>query len=171
MQQDLRVWWWTIATVGWFVFVGLLAYPAVSKHHPPKPTWFTMVIGWYAIFLIIGIYQRTKMMWPQRPREGAATAEILAYRLALERRRDEQRRWPARRLAVIAGTIALAILLSCIPLILGTRTKPADVVWAPILIVAMAVAIYAGTRKFTNRAAKAFQQEIDDLSRTRNTRK
>jgi hypothetical protein len=86
------------------------------------------------------------------------------YRLLLEQRRDEQRRWPARRLPVIACTSSVAFLLGIVRLFAGASTKPMDAFSIPILIAAFALASYAFTRKLTNHAAAAFQQELDDTS-------
>jgi hypothetical protein len=51
MQRDLRVWWWTIAAVGFAAGVGLLALPAAAPIRP-------LVVRWLVLFAVIGVYQR-----------------------------------------------------------------------------------------------------------------
>jgi hypothetical protein len=158
MQRDLRLWWWTIAVVGFSACVGLLAVPATARIRP-------LILGWLAAFMIIGVYQRRKTRWPERSPESATTNELHSYRIALERRRDEQRRWPARRLPTIVGIVTIAALVGLVRWFtpLGT-TKPMDAFEGPLLVAAVAFAFYVFTRKLTNRAAVAFQRELDDVS-------
>ena len=60
MQRDLRIWWWTIAVVGFSACVGLLAVPATARIRP-------LILGCLAAFIIIGVYQRRKTRWPETP--------------------------------------------------------------------------------------------------------
>jgi hypothetical protein len=165
MQRDLRVWWWTIAVVGLTACVGLLAHPATVRIRP-------FILGWWGAFLIIGSYQRRKTRWPVRPPENATTSELHSYRIALERRRDEQRRWPARRLPVIVGTVTIAVLVGLVRLFASNGTRPLmDAFAGPLLVAAVAFAMYLFTRKLTNRAAAAFQRELDDVSQRMSSRR
>ena len=159
MQRDLRLWWWTIAVVGFSACVGLLAVPATARIRP-------LILGWLAAFMIIGVYQRSKTRWPERPPESATTNELHSYRIALTRRRDEQRRWPARRLPMIAGPVTIAVLVGLVRLFAPHgSTKPLmDAFAGPLLVAALTFAISLFTRKLTNRAAVAFQRELDDVS-------
>ena len=159
MQRDLRVWWWTIAAVGLSACVVVLAHPAMVRLRP-------FILGWLAAFLIIGLYQRRKTRWPERPPESATTHELHSYRMVLERRRDEQLRWPAGRLPVIAGTVTIVVLISLARLFAssGSSSPLMDAFAGPLLVAGVAFAMYVFTRKFTNRAAAAFQRELDDLS-------
>jgi hypothetical protein len=156
MQRDLRVWWWTIAVVGLTACVGLLAHPTTGPIRP-------FILGWLAAFLIIGLYQRRQTRWPERPPKGATTNELHSYRIALERRREAQRRWPARRLPVIVGSVTMAVLVGLARWFESNGTKM-DVLAGPLLVGAVAFALYVFTRKLTNRAAAAFQRELDDVS-------
>jgi hypothetical protein len=117
--------------------------------------------------MIIGLFQRRKTCWPERPPESATTDELHSYRMALERRREEQRRWPARRLPMIVGPVTIAVLVGLVRLFAPHgSTKPLmDAFAGPLLVAALALAIYVFTRKLTNRAAAAFQRELDDVSR------
>jgi hypothetical protein len=159
MQRDLRVWWWTIAVVGLAACVGLLALPATVRIRP-------FILAWLAAFLIIGLYQRRKTRWPERPPESATTNELHSYRMALEGRRDEQLRWPARRLPIIVGTVTIAVLISLVRLFAssGSTNPLMDGFAGPLLVAGVAFAMYVVTRKLTNRAAAAFQGELDDVS-------
>jgi hypothetical protein len=158
-QRDLRVWWWTIAVVGLTACVGLLAHPATVRIRP-------FILGWFAAFLIIGLHQRRKTRWPERPPESATTNELHSYRLVLERRRDEQLRWPARRLRIVVGTVTIAVLISLVRLFAssGSTNPLMDAFAGPLLVAGIAFAMYVFTRKLTNRAAAAFQRELDDVS-------
>jgi hypothetical protein len=158
MQRDLRIWWWTIAVVGLTACVGLLAHPATARIRP-------IILGWLAAFMIIGLYQRRSTRWPERPPESETANELRSYRLALERRRDEQRRWPARRLPMIVGTVTIAVLVGLVRWFAPHgSTKPMDAFAGPLLVAAVAFAIYVFTLKRTNRAAAAFERELDDVS-------
>ena len=158
MQRDLRGWWWTIAAAGFTAGVGVLAFPGTA---PVRP----VVVGWLALFAIIGIYQRRQTIWPRQPRAGADVGEIDSYRRALERRRDEQLRWPARRLHWIVGTVTVAFLLGLVRLAApGAGIRFGDLFVGPVAVAAVAFAMYAFTRRLTNRAAAAFQRELDDVA-------
>lgn len=159
MQRDLRVWWWTIAVAGLTACVGLLAHPATVRIRP-------LILGWLAIFLIIGLYQRKKTRWPERPSVSATTNELQCYRMALERQRDEQRRWPIRRLPMIVGTVTIAVLVGLVRLFAssGSRKPLMEAFAGPLLVAAVAFAMYVFTRKLTNRAAAAFERELEDGS-------
>jgi len=158
-QRDLRVWWWTIAVAGLAACVGLLAHPATARIRP-------FILGWLAAFLIIGLQQRRKTWWPEKPPESATTNQLHSYRLVLERRRDEQLRWPARRLRTTVGTVTIAVLISLVRLFASSGSTNAlmDAFAGPLLVAGIAFAMYVFTRKLTNRAAAAFQRELDDVS-------
>jgi hypothetical protein len=51
---------WMGLAAGWFALVAVLAYPALTKYQPPKPTWLVWVFGWYAVFSIIGAFHRIR---------------------------------------------------------------------------------------------------------------
>jgi hypothetical protein len=159
LQRDLRIWWWTIAVVGFSACVGLLAHPATARIRP-------FILGWLAAFMIIGLYQRRQTRWPERPPECATTNELRSYREALELRRDEQRRWPARRLPVMVGTVTIAVLVGLVRWFAAHgSSKPIDAFAGPLVVAAVAFAFFVFTRKLANRAAAAFQRELDDASR------
>jgi hypothetical protein len=67
---------------------------------------------------------------------------------------------------VIVDTLTVALLLALVQLFRGNSTKPTDVFGGPILIAVVRFVMYAFTRKLTNRAAEAFQRELDEVSRT-----
>ncbi len=159
MQRDLRVWWWSIAAVGFTACVGLLAHPATAPIRP-------FILGWLAAFLIVGLYQRRKTQWPAKPPEHATASALHAYRTALERRRDDQRRWPARRRMVLVGTVTLAGFVGLARLFAsGSSTRPVtDAFAGPLLVAAVVCAMYVFTLKLTNRAAAAFERERDEVS-------
>jgi hypothetical protein len=156
MQRDLRVWWGTIAALGFTVGVGLLLVPTVA---PVRP----LVVAWLVIFGLIGVYQRSKTTWPQPPSAAGQADEIGRYRAALERRRDEQYRWPARQLRWLVGAVAMVFLVG----VVGIRNPRSAVTTTP-LVTSLAVAmvglgLYAFTRKMTARAAADFQRALDQL--------
>ena len=102
----------------------------------------------------------------QPPRGGLTTAgERQVYRAELERRRDEQYKWPARQPVLIIGVVGVALLLGAIRL-LSPSAGPvslASVLVGPVVVAMLALGMYLLTRRFTNRAAAAFQREIDAL--------
>jgi hypothetical protein len=159
MQRDLRFWWWTIAVLGLAGWLGLFVYPATSRFRP-------ILLAWLIAFVVIGAYQRRKTQWPQPPQEGLTTArERQVYRAELERRRDEQYKWPARQPVLMIGIVGVALLLSAIRF-LSPSAGPvslANVLVGPIVVAMLALGMYLLTRRLTNRAAAAFQREIDAL--------
>jgi hypothetical protein len=159
MQRDLRFWWWAIAVLGFAGWLGLFAYPATSPFRP-------ILLAWLIAFVAIGVYQRRKMRWPQRPQEGMATAgERQVYRAELERRRDEQYKWPARQPALMIGVVGVAVLLGAVRFFSPSAgpVSLASVLVGPTVVALLALGMYLLTRRFTNRAAAAFQREIDAL--------
>jgi hypothetical protein len=157
MQRDLHRWWWTIAAVGFTAGVGLLAIPSTAPIRP-------LVVAWLALFVGIGVYQKRLTYWPQRPDIGADRDSVSRYRTALEFRRDEQARWPARRLRWIAGVVTVAFLLSLVRLFVPSGgTPPATGALFPLAVACGAFTLFAFTRRMTNRAAAGFQQEMDAL--------
>ncbi len=161
MQRDLRVWWWTIAVLGSTGWLVLFIYPATSRFRP-------FLIAWLIAFVVIGAYQRRKTRWPQPPQEGLATAGgRQAYRAALERRRDEQYKWPARRRPLMIGVVAIAFLFGATRLFVlspnGGQVPFTIALAGPAVVAALILGMYLFTRRFTNRAAAAFQREIDAL--------
>jgi len=159
MQRDLRFWWWTIAVLGIAGWLGLFVYPATSRFRP-------ILLAWLIAFVVIGAYQRRRTRWPQPPQEGLATAgERQVYRAALERRRDEQYKWPARQPVLMIGVVGVAVLFGAVGF-LSPATGPvslASVLVGPSIVAVLALGMYLLTRRFTNRAAAAFQHEIDAL--------
>jgi hypothetical protein len=157
MQRDLRFWWWTLAVLGSTGWLGLFLYPAMSRFRP-------VLIAWLIAFVVIGVYQRRKARWPQPPQEGLATAAgRQAYRAALERRRDEQHTWPARRRPLMIGVVALAFLFGATGLFVPSPNGGQVPLVGLAVVAALVVGMYVFTRRFTNRAAAAFQREIDTL--------
>jgi hypothetical protein len=122
---------------------------------------------WLVMFAVIGLYQRRKTHWPERPPESATPDDVHAYRVALERRRDEQRRWPARRLPVLVGTVTIAFVAGLVRLFAphGGPDPLMSAFAGAFLVVAVACAMYAFTLKLTNRAAADFQRELDAMPR------
>jgi hypothetical protein len=66
-RWDIGVCGWMGIVGGWFALVAVLAYPALSKYQPPKPTWLVAVFGWYAMFSAIGVAHRITANWGQGP--------------------------------------------------------------------------------------------------------
>jgi hypothetical protein len=161
MQRNLRFWWWTIAVLGFSGWLGLFIYPATSRFRP-------VLIAWLIAFVVIGAYQRRKMQWPKSLQEGLETAGgRQAYRAQLERRRDEQYKWPARRRPVMIGVVAIAFLFSAIRLFVlspnGGQVPFTNALAGPAVVAVLVLGMYLFTRRFTNRAAAAFQRTIDTL--------
>jgi hypothetical protein len=161
MQPDLHFWWWTIAVLGLAGWLGLFVYPSTSRFRP-------ILLAWLIAFVVIGAYQRRKARWPQPPPEGLATADgRQAYRAALERRRDEQYKWPARRRALMVSVVACAFLLGAARLFVlspnAGQVPLTNSFAGPAVIVVLVLGMYLFTRRVTNRAAAAFQREIDTL--------
>jgi len=159
MQRDLRFWWWTIAVLGFAGWLGLFVYPATSRFRP-------ILLAWLIAFVAIGAYQRRKMRWPQRPPEGMATGgERQVYRADLERRRDEQYKWPARQPVLMIGVVGVALLLGAARLLTPSAgpVSLTTVLVGPSVVAVLVLGMYLLTRRFTNRAAAAFQREIDAL--------
>jgi len=66
---------------------------------------------------------------------------------------------------LIIGVVGVALLLGAIRL-LSPSAGPvslASVLVGPVVVAMLALGMYLLTRKFTNRAAAAFQREIDAL--------
>jgi hypothetical protein len=161
MQRDLRFWWWTIAVLGFTGWLVLFIYPATSRFRP-------VLIAWLIAFVVIGAYQRRRTRWPQPPQDGLATSGgRQAYRAELERRRDEQYKWPARRRPLMIGVVALAFLFGATRLFVlspnGGQVPFTIALAGPAVVAALILGMYLFTRRFTNRAAAAFQREIDSL--------
>ena len=95
----------------------------------------------------------------------ATAGERQVYRAELERRRDEQYKWPARRPALMIGVVGVAVLLGAVRLFSPSAgpVSLASVVVGPTVVALLALGMYLLTRRFTNRAAAAFQREIDAL--------
>jgi hypothetical protein len=159
MQRDLRLWWWAIAVVGFTGSIGLLLLPAMARIRP-------LVFGWLIAFAAIGLYQRRRTLWPQRPPPSAPISAVNAYRAALERRRDQQLRWPARRVPVLVGTVAATLLVGLAGWLTAGRSL-IDAFTGPLVIAALAFALFVFTRRMTDRAATAIQRKLDQLSQTR----
>jgi hypothetical protein len=162
MQRDLRIWWWTIAVVGVTGWLALFLYPATQM----RP----FLLIWLILFVAIGAYQRRRTLWPELPAEGLETAAgRRAYRASLEHRRDQQYKWPARRRPLVIGVIALAFILGATKFLLSPNAGPLPRLMAFVVPASMAVLLVAThyfTRRFTDRAAAAFQREIDTLDST-----
>jgi hypothetical protein len=159
MQRDLRIWWSAISVVGFTGWLGLFVYPGMTQFRP-------FLLLWLVVFVVIGVYQRRKTLWPPPPPEGLdSTAGRQVYRASLERRRDDQFKWPARQPVVILGTVVFSVLVGVavflqspkagLPLILALAV--------PVSVVVLVLGLHFFTRRFTDRAAAAFQREIDDL--------
>ena len=156
MQRDLRVWWWAIMAIGFAAAVVFLALPASGPMRP-------LVFAWLIAFAAIGLYQRRRTLWPRQPPATAPIdAATAAYRAALELRRDQQRRWPARRVPVLIATVAVALLVGLAGWLVAGRSA-VDAFRGPLVIIALALALFAFTRRMTNRAAADFQRELDRL--------
>jgi hypothetical protein len=159
MQHDLRLWWWTIAILGLSGWLGLFLYPAVARYRP-------LLLAWLVAFAAIGMYQRRKTRWPQLPPKGLTTLEERRlYRAELERRRDEQYKWPARQPLLMVGVVGCVFLLGAARLLVPSAgpVPLASVLPGPTMVAVLALGVYLLTRTFTNRAAAAFQREIDAL--------
>jgi hypothetical protein len=158
MQHDLRVWWWTIAILGLSASLVLFLPPALNRYRP-------VLLAWLVAFAAIGLYQRRRTLWPRTSPTGPTTAdERRAYRAELERRRDEQYKWPARRPVLLIGVVGAAFLLGATRLAAPPGPLSVTSVLAgPAAVAALALGLYLLTRRLTNRAAAAFQREIDAL--------
>ncbi len=159
MQRDLRLWWWTIAVLGLSGWLGLFLYPGMTRYRP-------FLLAWLVAFAAIGMYQRRRTQWPARPPEELATADQRrAYRAELERRRDQQYNWPARQPILMIAVVGLAVLFDVARLLIpSARYVPRiSALMDPTVVAALALTMYLFTRRLTNRAAAAFQREIDAL--------
>jgi hypothetical protein len=159
MQRDLRLWWWAIAVVGFTGSVGLLLLPAMARMR-------SFVFAWLILFAAIGLYQRRRTWWPRQPPQSASISAVNTYRAALERQRDQQLRWPARRVPVPVGTVAATLLVGLAGWFTASRSL-IDALTVPLVIAALAFALFLFTRRMTDRAATAFQRELDQLLQTR----
>ena len=149
-QRDLHTWWWTTAVLGVVVFAFLFVHPVIRQFRP-------LLIAWLLLFAAIGIYQRRKIFWPHRTGVGSIGGDR-AYREALVRQRDAQRKWPFRRVRT------LIVVHAGLALLLWQEVMSSGVV--PRLNLALAVYILVVTGwllcgwLLTNRAARAFDRQL-----------
>jgi hypothetical protein len=148
-QKDLHRWWWITAVLGVLVFASLFAHPVTRQFRP-------LLIAWLLIFVAIGIYQRRRIHWPHRT--DGSRSENQAYRAALVRQRDAQRKWPFRRVPI------LIVVHAALALLVWQEVMSSGVV--PRMNVALAVYVFVVTgwllcgRLLTNRAARDFDRQL-----------